>query len=60
MGNGKRLGDFTGSDVAELAWLAEPDIPILSTIADLMHRDRLDWATAVALTLARLTANNAR
>jgi hypothetical protein len=46
MGNGKKIGDFTGADVAELAWLAEPDIPILSIISDSMHRDRLDWATA--------------
>ncbi len=56
MGNGKKLGDFTGTDVGELAWLAEPDVPVLSAIADLMLRDGLDWATAVCLTLTQLRA----
>ena len=54
MGNRKKIGDFTGAEVAELACLAEPDFHVLADIAKLMADDGLDWATAVCVTLAKL------
>lgn len=51
MGNGKTLADFTGKDVAQLVWLAEPDLPLLKDINTSMEKDGLDWATAVCLVL---------
>lgn len=51
---GKKIGDLTGKDVAELTYLIEPDFHVLTDIAKLMVDDELDWATAVCVTLAKL------
>ena len=55
MGNGKKIGDFTGAEVAELAKLAEPDFPFLAYVGGLIADVGLDWATAATVTLARLS-----